>query len=98
MPTLYIDCFPIVSPSGNTVVDAAAWLAPLTDAVAKANNVSDWREIPYTSKGLLASAIRRAFSEKKVPEYMAVNSALAGSDVIIEVLGPKTPHVVKGLR
>ncbi len=101
---LFVDCMPTKGGDRDTVLgeDLLALIGqdiasdtPRFDPSLK-SNYSDWRLIPYTSRGVLANAIRARLGE--MPQTIVVSSSSAGADVLIEVLTPIARRVVRALR
>lgn len=91
--TLYVDCFP--TKGGGEIVDFFEWIGPICAAVAQQNNVGDWRQINYTSKGLLANAIREVLKAEGPPKAMTISTYAGGADIALEILTPLAKRVIK---
>jgi PD-(D/E)XK nuclease superfamily protein len=100
---LYIDCMPIKGGGQHGLAEEILARAgadivadtPKFDPSLK-DNVHDWRMISYTSRGVLAQAIRARLGE--IPPVLVISSSLSGSDVLIETLAPIARKVVRALR
>jgi hypothetical protein len=91
---LYIDCLP--TKGGTPYGLGEDILAQAGADAAAVENVADWRLIQYTSRGVLATAVRSLIGE--LPKALVVTSSVPGSDVLIEVLTPIARKVVRALR
>lgn len=95
---LYVDCTPVKGADRKDVELFEDFIAPIAAAAAEVNNVHDYRLISYTSKGVLATAIRAALANGQIPRVLQISSATPGSDVALEVLVPYARTVVRALR
>lgn len=93
-PTLFVDCMPMKG--GGVTTHLEEWLAPIAAETARAGETADWRLIPYTSKGMLAHAIRQSLDT--CPSYLVIDSRTSGAEVALEVLIPHAALVIRGMR
>ena len=93
---LYVDCIPLKGADRANYVTLDTWLAPIVQEVAEMNGVADWRLIQYTSKPVLAVALRSKL--ETLPETMLISSYSAGADVALEVLAPLATELVRALK
>jgi hypothetical protein len=93
-PVLYIDCMPVKG--SINVVSMEEWLGPIAELAALANEVQDVRLISYTSKGVLASAIRDCLDT--TPAALLIDSRQFGADEVLAALIPHASLVVRGIR
>ena len=100
-PILFIDCAPT---KGATAVELTEWLldaeeaaaAEYVDAKTGQKGVPDWRMIPYSFDGALASAIRARLDT--CPPSLIIRSDSRAAKVALEVLIPHASLVIQGVR
>lgn len=91
---LFVDCYPVKGlPEGT--VDYLEWYAPIAAGAADASKVDDWRLIQYTSKGVLATAMRLVVANGDLPSAMTISTSAPGYDVAMEVLSPLAKTIIR---
>ncbi len=93
-PILFIDALAVKGVEGAVALED--WLGPIAEIAAAAHDVEDVRLISYTSKGVLATAMRAALAT--TPKVLLIDSRQFGADVAMEVLVPHAQMVVRGTR
>lgn len=93
---LYVDCMPVKGGEGPHVL-LEDWMREPFEQAAAANGVLDYRMIPYTSKGVLATTFKQKIA-KGLPSVIVASSYIPGTDVALECLIPFARKVVRGLR
>lgn len=96
--TIYVDCLPTKGSNVGKFTMFEDWIAPIIRDASEANNVADYRMIPYTTKGVLATAINANRKAGNLPSVLVVMSHTGGADVALECLIPFASNVIRALR
>lgn len=93
---IFIDCMPSKGWPGEPAVDLGSIMHSFNGLAAASAQVTDYRLIPYSSNGYLATAIKATMAN--LPTTLFVDSRLPGAAVFLEVVLPYSRLVVRGVR
>jgi hypothetical protein len=93
---IFIDCLPSKGWPGEAPVDLGTIMHSFNGLAAASAQVTDYRMIPYSSNGYLATAIKATMGS--LPATLFVDSRLPGAAVFLEVVLPYARLVVRGVR